>query len=60
MPKARVRVTLVAETTVEMEVDYEEGADPTDLSLADEDSAIYKADRGAAEWIIDDVEVIPS
>jgi hypothetical protein len=56
--KKRVRVTLVAETTVEMEVEVEEGEDPTHLSPEEEEAAIAKAD-GWPEWEIDDVEEIP-
>lgn len=56
MPKARVRVTLVAETEVEMEVEYEEGYDPTDLSAREEEKAIALADRDFPDWMVDDVE----
>ena len=60
--KKRVRVTLVAETTVEMVIEVEDGDDLTDLTALtaqEEEQACLLADRdGCPDWTVDDVEEV--
>lgn len=53
--KTMVNVTLTAETQVEIEVEHEEGDDPTDLTPADVQRAIRQADTSPV-WEVDCVD----
>lgn len=56
--KAIVRVKLIAETEVEIEVEYNEGEDPADLTSEDERNARTAANFKDIEWQIDDAEEV--
>lgn len=53
--KTKVRVTLAAEEQVVIEVEHEEGDDPTDLTKEDQQRAV-RAAYVFANWAVDDVE----
>lgn len=58
--KHRVLVTLVAETQVEIDVDAQDGDDPTDLTSADYKRARAMADNNClADWEVRDVRLAP-
>lgn len=55
--KTRVRVTLVASTEVEIDVEHQKDESPTDLTKADIQKARSLADVDW-RWDVQDVEVI--
>ena len=58
MLKAHVRVKLVAECEVEVDVTYNEGEDPRDLSPAEKRTALSEGET-CPDWEVDRVELTP-
>lgn len=57
MAKYKVRVTLVAECEVDIEVECDEGLDPSDLTPEEERSAIALADF-RPRWSVEKAKVV--
>lgn len=55
--KTKVRVKLVAETKVEIDVEHQEDEDPTDITREDKQRAIRLTQGVWAHWDVDDVDV---